>query len=261
MAPEVTIITPVYNAEDFLVETLDSILSQTFTNWEAILINDNSSDNSLAIAQHYQAKDSRFKIIDKKKGGGAAKARNSGIKQAQGRFVAFLDSDDVWLPEKLEKQIAFMKQKDIAFSYSSYHFLTEQGQVTGTVKAPESITYHKLLKGNVIACLTAIYDTDKVGKVLMPDILKRQDFGLWLKITKQGITGYGLQTPLAKYRLRTGSISHAKFNTMAYTWDLYRKVEKLSFSRSFYYISNHLITASIKRFKNKLVKFNQRTFS
>lgn len=254
MNPEVTIITPVYNAEKFLAETLDSILSQKFTDWEAILINDNSTDSSFAIAQKYQLKDSRFKIINKKVGGGAAKARNSGIERAKGRFIAFLDSDDVWLPDKLEQQLLFMKQNDIAFSFTSYNFLTETGKVTGTVMCPIEINYKQLLKGNVIACLTVIYDSDKLGKVFMPDILKRQDYGLWLKITKQEVKGYGLQKTLAKYRLRKGSISHAKFNTMIYTWYLYRKIEKLSFVQSCYYICSHLVGASIKRLKNKLVK-------
>ena len=258
MIPEVTIITPVYNAEDFLEETLESISNQTYQNWESILINDNSSDSSLAIVQRFAAQDARFKIINKPVSGGAAKARNSGIEAAQGRFIAFLDSDDVWLPEKLDTQIAFMKEKDIAFSFSSYHFLTEDGVQTDTVIAPAEVEYKQLLKGNVIACLTAIYDTNKIGKVLMPDILKRQDFGLWLKITKLGVTGYGYQKPLAKYRLRQGSISHAKFNTMLYTWNLYRKIEQLSLIKSFYYISNHLLTASFKRLKNKIFKYKQK---
>jgi glycosyltransferase involved in cell wall biosynthesis len=257
MTIETTIITPIYNAEHFLEETLQSILDQTYTNWESILINDNSSDNSLEIANSFAQLDSRFKIINKSESGGAAKARNLGIEQATGRYIAFLDSDDIWLPEKLTEQITFMKDKDIAFSYTSYHFLTEQGQVTGSVIAPASITYSQLLKGNVIACLTAIYDTEKLGKVFMPDILKRQDFGLWLKITKLGFTGYGLNKPLAKYRLRVGSISHAKFNAMLYTWDLYRSIEKLPLYQCIYYISNHLLSAAIKRLKNKYFKLFQ----
>jgi len=256
MTIETTIITPIYNAEEFLEETLKSILKQTYTNWESILINDNSTDKSLEIANKFVQLDPRFKVINKTESGGAAKARNAGIKEAKGRFIAFLDSDDVWFSEKLAVQISFMKKKGIAFSYSSYHFITEQGQITGSVIAPAEITYTQLLKGNVIACLTAIYDTDKLGKVFMPDILKRQDFGLWLKITKLGVTGYGLQKPLAKYRLRTSSISHPKFNTMLYTWKLYRKVEKLSFIKSLYCIANHLFGASLKRVKNLLSKCN-----
>ncbi|NOR69068.1 MAG: glycosyltransferase [Methylomarinum sp.] len=255
---ETSIITPIYNAEDFLEETLQSILEQTYTDWESILINDNSTDKSLEIAEKYVQRDPRFKIINKTESGGAAKARNAGIEAATGRFIAFLDSDDIWLPEKLAEQITFMKSKKIDFSYSSYHFISEAGAVAGNVMVPEQVNYNQLLKGNVVACLTAIYDTKNLGKVFMPDILKRQDFGLWLKITRGGVTGYGLQKPLAKYRLRTGSISHAKFNTMLYTWDLYRKVEGLSFVLSLRYIGSHLLIASIKRLKNQFKVFLQK---
>ena len=251
MSIETSIITPIYNAENFLEETLKSILSQTYTDWESILINDNSTDGSLEIAKKFTRLDSRFRIINKFESGGAAKARNAGIEAAKGRYIAFLDSDDIWLPEKLNEQISFMKNKNIDFSYSCYHFISEEGLVTGKVEVPAQVTYNQLLKGNVVACLTAVYDTKNLGKVFMPDILKRQDFGLWLEITRRGVTGYGIQKSLAKYRLRTGSISHAKFNTMLYTWDLYRKVERLSFIRSLKYISSHLLTASIKRLKNK----------
>lgn len=253
-SPETTIITPIYNAEKFLRETLESISEQSYTDWEAILINDNSNDSSLEIAQSFAKRDPRFKVINRHESGGAARARNDGIRHAKGRYIAFLDSDDVWLPSKLDKQICYMKSNDVAFSYTSYKFLTENGDVKKEVKAPKRVTYKKLLKGNVIACLTAVYDTDKLGKVLMPDIRKRQDFGLWLKITKMGITGYGIQEPLAHYRLREGSISSAKFDTMLYTWRLYREVEKLPLASSAYYISNHLFGALIKRLKNILSK-------
>jgi teichuronic acid biosynthesis glycosyltransferase TuaG len=254
MQPEITIITPIYNAEDFLADSLDSILNQSYQNWEAILINDNSTDGSLEIAKRFVRSDPRFKIINKTVSEGAARARNAGIKQAKGRFIAFLDSDDIWNPTKLEKQIDFMKKNEITFSFSNYHFINEAGVVSTEVKVPLSVTYDSLLKGNVVACLTAIYDTQALGKVLMPDIRKRQDFGLWLAITKKGVTGYSLQESLAKYRLRSGSISHAKINTMMYTWKLYREIEKLSFIKSLNCIANHLLGASLKRVKNLLLK-------
>jgi glycosyltransferase involved in cell wall biosynthesis len=254
MIKETSIITPIYNAEDFLDETLRSILDQSYTDWESILINDNSKDKSLEIANKFVELDSRFKIINKSESGGAAKARNAGIEQAEGRFIAFLDSDDIWNPTKLEKQIDFMKKNNISFSFSNYHFISESGEVASEVKVPLSVTYDSLLKGNVVACLTAIYDSNALGKVLMPDIRKRQDFGLWLAITKKDVTGYSLQESLAKYRLRKGSISDAKFNTMMYTWILYRQIEKLSFIKSLYYITNHLLGASLKRVKNILSK-------
>ncbi len=256
MNPETTIITPIYDAEKFLNQTLLSISEQSYTNWEAILINDNSNDSSLEIACGFANRDSRFKIINRNESGGAAKARNDGIRNAKGRYIAFLDSDDVWLPNKLEEQISYMKSNDVAFSFTSYKFLTENGVVKTEVKAPKRITYEQLLKGNAIACLTAVYDTKKLGKVLMPDIRKRQDFGLWLKITKMGTVGHGIQVPVAYYRLREGSISSAKLNTMLYTWRLYRDVEKLPLLSSIYYISSHLFGAFFKRIKNLLFKPN-----
>jgi glycosyltransferase involved in cell wall biosynthesis len=257
MITETSIITPIYNAESFLEETLKSILDQTYSKWECILVNDNSTDGSLKIAEKYTKFDLRFNIINLAKSSGAAKARNVGIEAAKGRFITFLDSDDVWLPEKLNYQITFMKAKNIAFSFSSYYFLTEGGETTDLVIAPKKVSYKRLLRGNVIACLTAMYDTKKLGKVYMPDILKRQDFGLWLKITKLGVLAHGIEKPLAKYRLRTGSISHAKFNTMLYTWDLYRAIEKLPVYLSLYYLSSHLLSASFKRLKNRLFKMSK----
>lgn len=254
MTPEVTIITPVYNAEDFLEETLDSILNQTHQNWEAILINDNSKDQSLNIAKHYESIDSRFIVINKIQSGGAAKARNSGIAEASGRFISFLDSDDIWHPNKLEKQISFMKKNNVDLSFTGYHFISEEGVLGDSVSVPNEVSYKTLLRGNIIACLTAVYDTKKLGKVYMPDIRKRQDFALWLKITKSGVNAIGINESLAHYRIRKDSLSSTKFNTMMHTWRVYRNVEKLNILSSFIYIFSHLIGAIIKRLKNKLHK-------
>jgi teichuronic acid biosynthesis glycosyltransferase TuaG len=252
--PETTIITPIYNAEKFLVDTLDSILNQSYQNWEAILINDNSTDGSFDIAKRYESLDSRFIVINKSQSGGAAKARNTGIAEANGRFIAFLDSDDIWHPNKLEKQISFMKKNNVDLSFTGYHFISEEGVLGDFVSVPSELSYKTLLRGNIIACLTAVYDTKKLGKVYMPDIRKRQDFALWLKITKSGVNATGINESLAHYRIRTDSLSSTKFNTMMHTWRVYRKVEKLSIWLSFIYISSHLIGAIIKRLKNKLHK-------
>jgi teichuronic acid biosynthesis glycosyltransferase TuaG len=251
---ETTVITPIYNAESFLEATLQSILDQHYKDWESILINDNSSDNSLAIACKFANADSRFKIINKTESRGAAKARNLGIESAQGRFIAFLDSDDIWHSSKLEKQISFMKDNDVALSFTAYNFISESGEPGDFVKAPNKVSYKTLLKGNIIACLTAVYDTKKLGKVFMPDILKRQDFGLWLKITKTGVDAVGINESLANYRLRTGSLSSTKINTMVHTWRVYRDIERLSVFSSLKYLSSHLFRAVVKRIKNKLLR-------
>lgn len=254
MTIETSIITPVYNAEDFLEETLNSILNQTYQNWESILINDNSNDGSLEIAERFVRLDPRFKIINKTVSEGAARARNAGIEQAKGRFIAFLDSDDIWNPTKLEKQIDFMKKNNADLSFTAYNFISEQGVLGDFVSVPNEVSYKTLLRGNIIACLTAVYDTKKLGKVYMPDILKRQDFALWLKITKSGVNAIGINESLAHYRIRTDSLSSSKFNTMMHTWGVYRNVEKLSILSSLKYISSHLAGAIIKRIKNKLRK-------
>lgn len=245
--PVVSIITPIFNAEKFLEETLQSILDQTFEAWEAILVDDGSTDNSASIAQAFVAKDSRFMLISKKFSDGAARARNDAIKLAKGRYIAFLDSDDIWLPEKLYNQIEFMKSKNIVLSFTSYFCISEDGKYIGTVKASNRLSYSRLLRGNSIACLTAIYDTKSLGKVYMPDIIKRQDFGLWLEITRRGFYAEGLDMPLAKYRIRKGSISSNKWNASLYTWRLYRDVEGLSRILSIYLLGSHLSRALLIR--------------
>lgn len=249
---EVSIITPVYNSAEYLEETILSIINQTFNSWESILIDDGSTDGSVEIIKRYQKLDGRFRVITKQVCEGAAKARNQGILEAKGRFIAFLDSDDIWNIDKLEKQIFYMKKNEVAFCFSGYDFITEQGVLGKRVVVPDIVSYHSLLKGNIIACLTVVYDTNVLGKVFMPDILKRQDFGLWLKITKRGVDAIGMQESLAKYRLRTQSLSHAKFNTAKYTWMIYREIEKINLIWSLFYMFNHLFRASVKRLINKL---------
>lgn len=235
----VSIITPVYNAEKFLEETIQSVLNQRYQNWEQLFIDDCSQDNSIKIIESYEKQDKRIKILKLKKNSGAAVARNIGIKNAKGRYIAFLDSDDIWTKEKLMEQIKFMEDRDIDFSYTSYMKIDEEGNERGLVKAPAKVTYHQLLKSNVIGCLTAIYNAEKLGKVFMPDIRKRQDHGLWLKILKDHTDGYGLETCLAHYRVREGSISSNKFNAAIYQWRLYRNVEKLNLLKSIYYFINY----------------------
>jgi teichuronic acid biosynthesis glycosyltransferase TuaG len=244
---ETSIIIPVYNAEKYVRATLDSVLAQTYLDWEAILVDDASTDSSLRILHEYAARDSRFRLVERNESGGAARARNDAIRAAHGRFIAFLDSDDLWLREKLTVQIDFMKANTVQLSYASYYFMTEDGEIGPIVNAPEAVDYATLLRGNVIACLTAVYDTSSLGKIYMPDILKRQDFGLWLAITRKGVVARGIAAPLAKYRDRSGSISSARLNTLTYTWKLYRDIEELGIFRSAYYLGSHLLFASLKR--------------
>lgn len=235
----VSVITPSYNAQRYIVRTIESVLSQTYQNWEMIVVDDCSPDNANELIEQYVVKDKRIKLIKLDKNGGAAVARNKAIEFAQGRYIAFLDSDDRWLPYKLERQIAFMQEQNIALSYTAYEKFCEQGQSVGVMCARHKVSYRDMLKSNYIGCLTAMYDVQKLGKIYMPLIRKRQDWGLWLRILKQVPYAYGLNEVLAQYQLRGDSISADKKQAALFTWKLYREVEKLGFVQASYFFVHY----------------------
>ena len=206
----VSIITPSFNSANYICHTVESVLNQSYTNWELLIVDDCSTDNSREIIQSYVNKDSRIKLICLEKNSGAAVARNTGIEEARGRFIAFLDSDDTWHPEKLEKQLHFMLNNDYAFTYTQYHQVNENGDLIGDLYFPKRTNYHNLLKTCVIGCLTAMYDSHKIGKIYFPLIRKRQDYALWLKILKQIDYAYCVPMDLASYTVRSDSISANK---------------------------------------------------
>ncbi len=232
----VSIIMPSYRSEVFLPMALDSVLSQTFKEWELIVVDDCSPDYSNKIIKEYMKRSSKIKLIQLENNSGPAVARNRAIEAARGRYIAFLDSDDLWHHKKLEKQIDFMQSHNIALSYTSYYKIGEEsGGIIGEVKAIRRVNYGELLKQNVIGCSTAIYDAEKLGKTYMPNILKRQDFALWLKILKKISYAYGLDESLTHYRVRSTSVSSNKVFAAKYTWKLYREVEKLPIYKAIYY--------------------------
>jgi teichuronic acid biosynthesis glycosyltransferase TuaG len=230
--PIVTIITPVFNSASTINDTYTSINSQTYVDWEWIVVDDNSVDGSLAILYEFSEKDDRIKVFQNSVNSGAGVSRNKAIENAKGRYIAFLDADDVWHKKKLEKQLAFMQKNDIAFSYTYYQKFDGNGDL-GIVKPPGEVTYEQLIYSNVIGCLTAIFDTDKIGKRYMPIIRKRQDMGLWLNILKDVPKAYCLQENLAKYRVDTG-MTQNKLSVLGYQWRFYRDVLGLSLFRTFY---------------------------
>jgi len=242
----VSIITPSYKSEKFISETIKSVLFQTYKNWEMIIVDDCSPDNSNEIIEEYCKKDSRIKLIKLEKNSGPAVARNRAIKEAKGRYIAFLDADDLWKPEKLEKQLLFMNENNLAFTYSSYDLIDEDNSDIGTFITKETITYEDMLKTCSVGCLTAIYDTEKLGKVYMPLIRKRQDYGLWLKILKKIGRTKGIVEPLAIYRIRKDSVSSNKIKAAQYQWKIYREVEKLNFFQSIYYFIHYAFNGVIK---------------
>lgn len=245
--PLVSIIVPVFNAEKFLKDTIRTIKSQTYTNWEAIFIDDCSTDNSVNIIK--AEKDPRIKLISKKVNSGSAETRNVGISKAKGTYICFLDADDSWEPEKLEKQIAFMKKTGAAFSFTGYEFADENCKPNGRkVFVPEKMNYEKALKNTTISTITVMFDMRKISKddILMPNV-RSEDTATWWKVLKKIDYAYGLNEILSYYRRSTNTKSANKFKAIAQTWELYRKVEKLNFLKSSYNFSWYAFNAVRRR--------------
>jgi len=232
----ISIVTPVYNSEKYLAANITSVLAQTYKNWEHILVDDCSTDNSEALIRSFQESDNRIKYFKLSKNGGAGVARNKAIELAKGTYIAFLDSDDIWHPKKLEKQLNFMLKNGHHFTFTDYDVITEGGQKTSKlVKCKPYVTYKKALYKNPIGCLTVMYDVSFFGKQYMPSIRKRQDYALWLRLLKK-TDGYGLNEPLASYRTGNDSISANKLDLITYEWKIYREEEGLSWLKSAFFL-------------------------
>jgi len=238
MPPAVSILTAVFNAEAPVGVAGASVGEQDFAEWEMILGDDASRGDSLALAEQLAAQDPRIRVLRAETNGGAARARNTALAMATGRYIAFLDADDAWLPGKLSQQVAFMQTKEAALSYTGFFRVRDGAQ--RAVEVPKTVDYAALLKGNVIGCLTAMYDSHALGKVEMPDLRRRQDYGLWLKILRRGGRAYGLTEPLALHFQRAGSLSSDKLRATLATWQLYRQVEGLSRRQAAACLTHHL---------------------
>lgn len=244
----VSIIVPVYNAGAYIEETIDMVKAQTYENWELILVDDCSEDESRKKIEGRQEQD-RIRLIAKKSNEGAARARNTGIEAARGRYIAFLDADDVWAPEKLEKELAFMESRQAAFVFTAYEFGDEKARGTGrVVHVPPVLSYEKALSRTVIFTSTVLLDTQKTGRELirMPEV-KSEDTATWWKILKNGFTAYGLNEVLAVYRRPARSLSSNKLEAIRRIWNLYRKQEKLSLWYSVYNLFFWAVRATMRR--------------
>ena len=244
----VSIIVPVYNAGAYIEETIDMVRAQTYENWELILVDDCSEDESRKKIEGRQEQD-RIRLIAKKSNEGAARARNTGIEAARGRYIAFLDADDVWAPEKLEKELAFMESRQAAFVFTAYEFGDEKARGTGrVVHVPPVLSYEKALSRTVIFTSTVLLDTQKTGRELirMPEV-KSEDTATWWKILKNGFTAYGLNEVLAVYRRPARSLSSNKLEAIRRIWNLYRKQEKLSLWYSVYNLFFWAVRATMRR--------------
>jgi len=223
--PAVSVIMPAYRAAATLASSVASVQAQTFGDWELILVDDASPDDTGALAAALASGDARIRLLTLAQNGGAARARNAAIAQARGRHIAFLDADDLWLPDKLARQLAFMAQTGAALSYTG--FWVEKAGVRRAVRIPAAVTRAQLLRGNVIGCLTAMYDAGALGRVMMPDLRMNEDYGLWLRILARVPAAQGLQENLAVHRRQSGSLTDGTLRRLRATWRLYREVEQL----------------------------------
>ncbi|MDD3369025.1 MAG: glycosyltransferase family 2 protein [Lachnospiraceae bacterium] len=244
----ISIIVPVYNAEKYIAHTIQMVQNQSYADWELLLVNDGSKDGSVAVIEEYLS-DSRIHLLQMPQNGGAARARNMGIEMAHGRYLAYLDADDVWMADKLEKELAFLQSKDAAFVFTAYEFGDENAQGTGKiVTVPETINYRQALSRTVIFTTTVMFDTEKIAKELlkMPEVAS-EDTASWWKILRNGYTAYGLNENLAVYRRPGKSLSSNKFVAMKRIWKLYREQEQLGVGSSAWYFLGWAIRATMRR--------------
>lgn len=247
----VSIIVPVYNAELYIEMTIQRVLEQTYPDWELLLVNDCSTDGSMEKIQKLQEhlSEKRIRVIQQTSNQGAARARNRGIQEAKGRYIAFLDADDIWESKKLEKEIAFMIEKQAAFVCTSYEFADENGIGNGKYAiVPSVLNYKEALKNTIIFTSTVLFDMNKLTKELitMPEV-KSEDTATWWKILKAGYQVYGLNEVLVRYRRPANSLSSNKLEAIRRIWNLYRKVEGLSFVYSVYNFLFYAIRTTLRR--------------
>lgn len=231
----VSIIMPTYNCGPFIKESIESIINQTYSNWELIIVDDCSKDNTEEVVKSIN--DSRIKYNKLTENSGAAKARTIAMKKASGNYIAFLDSDDLWYKDKLEKQIKFMEQNNYCFTCTQYEQIDEKSNLLNkTIKTVKKANYNRILLDCPIGNSSVMYNVDKLGKFEVPNIRKRNDDALWLQIIKKAKYIYGMNETLMQYRVRKNSISSNKLSLVKYHWQLYRKIEHLSIARSIFHI-------------------------
>lgn len=242
----VSIIMPNYNSEEYIKETVESVIAQTYENWELIIVDDCSTDRSLEVVASLN--DPRIRVISNESNSGAAVTRNRAIDEAKGRWIAFLDSDDLWNKDKLTAHLGFMVENEAAFSFTSYHVVDNGGQ-TITEFAPQKDTYDykAILKHCYIGCSTVIYDSERLGKVYMPtDAIKREDFACWLRILRTGEKAVCFHESMTTYRVRGNSVSSNKLKMVKHQWNVYRKVEKISLIKSAVYMMHWAVMGVLK---------------
>lgn len=247
MEPLVSIITPAYNVEKYIEQTINSVLNQTYKNWEMIIIEDCSKDNTFRLIQNLSKRDTRIKIYQNKRNSGVSFTRNRAIDIAQGKYIAFLDSDDLWDKEKLEKQIQFMEKNHILLSYSSYRKINSDGSIRGNINVPLKLDYDELLKNCLIGFLTGVYNQEELGKHYFKNI-KAEDYIYWLEMIKSIDFAYGIKESLASYRVLENSRSSNKIDIVKHHWKIYYEIEKLGLIKSIKYYLIYIFRG-LKRYR------------
>ena len=246
--PLVSVITPCHNMEKYVAATVQSVRNQTYTHWEMLIVCDASTDGTVDILKSLAAQDERIKITIITTHSGIAETRNQAIKQAQGHYLAFLDADDLWYPEKLERQLQFMQNNNIGFSFSSYDLIDETGQHLGkTVEAVKDMSYDDYLRNTIIGCSTVMVNTDIVGPVTVPQFRTSEDTATWLDILKKGHVAHAITQPLVSYRIRRKSASSNKLKASYDLWTVYRRHEKIPFFKALHYFCSYAFHAIKKR--------------
>ena len=254
MLDKVTIITPTWNDEKYIKKTIESVRNQTYQDWEMIIVDDCSTDRTVKIVEAISQKDPRVKLVRQKRNGGAASARNRALKESTGRYIAYLDADDIWLPTKIEKQVQFMKDKQCGFSCASYKVIDDEGKdLNKEIHMLPVVDYMGFLTNNLLQTVGIMVDTSIVDRkyLVMPNIRLRQDAATWLQVLKAGYKCYGIDEVLAKYRRTKKSLSSKKFKAVKGMWKLYREIEKLSLPLSCYCFVRYAFFAVWKRIYRK----------
>ena len=246
--PLVSVIMPCYNMESYVADSIASVQRQTYPHWELLIVDDASTDGTVEIVKNLAEQDEKIRFVVKTQHSGIADTRNQCISMAQGRFLAFLDADDIWHPEKMETQLRTMLDNNVGFTYTTYDWIDEDGKTLNKfINTIGNLDYKKYLCNTIIGCSTVMVDTAIVGQVTVPRFRTSEDTATWLGILKKGHLAYAIDEPLVSYRIRRKSASSNKLKASADLWKVYRRHEKLPFFKAIYYFSCYTFNAIKKR--------------
>ena len=246
--PLVSVIMPCYNMASYVSDSIKSVIAQTYPHWELLIVDDASTDKTVNIIESYSQTDSRIRFAIKKQNSGIADTRNQCIQMAQGQFLAFLDADDIWHPEKLEKQLSFMIEKNVGFTYSTYDWIDEDGKILNKfINTIGNLDYETYLRNTIIGCSTVMVNKTIIGDVFVPKFRTSEDTATWLDILRKGFLAYAIDKSLVSYRIRRKSASSNKIKASIDLWKVYHRHEKLPFFKAIYYFSCYAFNAIKKR--------------